>query len=208
LRLTPNHAIEGWEKIGHRRVIESGAVVQAWTDVDEIMAKKKLKTMKEISAAEAVKLFHAAMDFHGFMPGLYRPKPECFPKDISANDFMEGLKLYRDMCRDAADRALTLLDRDFEMQRAEKVYAERRAELVNTAAGVPKQELERFTPKELEVFNLLKEGLQDKEIASKLKKGVGTVKVQVSSVLRKLGVDTRTQAVAQAPTDLSRPKQS
>ncbi len=53
------------------------------------MAKKKLKTMNEISAAEAKKLFHAAMCFDDWAEPFdrFQVKPGGFPKNIAAKRF-------------------------------------------------------------------------------------------------------------------------
>lgn len=58
--------------------------------------------------------------------------------------------------------------------------------------------LEVLTPKELEVLNLLKKGLSDKEITSVLSIKLNTVKNHVKSILQKLGVENRRKAVIKA----------
>ena len=52
-----------------------------------------------------------------------------------------------------------------------------------------------LTPRELSVFDLLREGKPNKLIAAELKIQESTVKVQVRNILRKLGVGNRTHAV-------------
>jgi ATP/maltotriose-dependent transcriptional regulator MalT len=64
----------------------------------------------------------------------------------------------------------------------------------NTAA------LDSLTPRESEVLGLVAEGLTNAEIASTLFLAVPTVKVHVRSVLRKLGLRTRTEAAVYAVT--------
>ena len=56
----------------------------------------------------------------------------------------------------------------------------------------------RLTPRELEVLCLLCEGLPNKLIERRLKIGAGTVKCHVASILSKLGVSSRLQAVVAA----------
>ena len=55
--------------------------------------------------------------------------------------------------------------------------------------------IESLTPRELEVLRALAEGLSDKEIAERLYLGLGTVRSHVVSILKKLGVHSRLQAL-------------
>ncbi len=56
--------------------------------------------------------------------------------------------------------------------------------------------VESLTPRELEVLNLLGQGLQNKEIANTLVISERTVKFHVSSIMGKLGAGNRTEAVS------------
>lgn len=58
--------------------------------------------------------------------------------------------------------------------------------------------VEELSPKELEVLRLMAGGYSNKEISGAIHKSEGTVKNQVSSILVKLGVRDRTQAVLRA----------
>ena len=55
-----------------------------------------------------------------------------------------------------------------------------------------------LTPRELEVLQLISEGLSNQEIAEKLVIALNTVKRHTSSIYGKLGVKSRTQAIARA----------
>ena len=79
------------------------------------------------------------------------------------------------------------------------------AQLINHAAlGAPTgaaQErhlavLAQLTPREREVALLVREGLGNEEIATRLHKGVGTIKNQLQSVFAKLGVNSRAKLIA------------
>lgn len=58
--------------------------------------------------------------------------------------------------------------------------------------------LEQLTPREAEVLELMVEGLSNSELAARLFVSLPTVKSHVASILRKLGVRDRTQAVVVA----------
>jgi DNA-binding NarL/FixJ family response regulator len=68
--------------------------------------------------------------------------------------------------------------------------------------GTPPPPLaEELTPRELEVLQLIAEGLPNKAIAARLHLSEKTVKSHVSNVLAKLGVTDRTQAALRAVRD-------
>ena len=52
-----------------------------------------------------------------------------------------------------------------------------------------------LTPKQLEVFNLLSDGLLNKQIAYEQDVTEATVKAHVTAIMRKLGVNNRTQVI-------------
>lgn len=62
----------------------------------------------------------------------------------------------------------------------------------------PKNQIEELTPRETEVLSLMAEGMTNPEIAEKLVISNSTVKFHVSSILGKLQVDSRTEAVVYA----------
>jgi DNA-binding NarL/FixJ family response regulator len=57
------------------------------------------------------------------------------------------------------------------------------------------EEPERLTPREAETLRLMASGQSNREISSAFGTSEGTVKNHVSSILLKLGVKSRTQAV-------------
>jgi DNA-binding NarL/FixJ family response regulator len=63
------------------------------------------------------------------------------------------------------------------------------------AARAPRS---RLSPRELDVLRLVVDGKRNKDIARALDISEGTVKIHVSSILAKLGVFDRTEAVARA----------
>ena len=58
--------------------------------------------------------------------------------------------------------------------------------------------VDALTPRELEVLGLLSEGLSNKAIATRLRISEHTAKFHVNSILAKLGVEGRTEAVVRA----------
>ncbi len=67
---------------------------------------------------------------------------------------------------------------------------------VNTSRTAPEEWIEPLTKREKEVLQMLAAGLGNKEIAAKLNISDHTAKFHVGSILGKLGVSTRAEAVA------------
>jgi two-component system, NarL family, response regulator YdfI len=65
----------------------------------------------------------------------------------------------------------------------------------DTAPEFGEQLVERLTPREIEVLQLLSEGLGNKEIAARLNISEHTAKFHVASIMGKLGATSRTEAV-------------
>ena len=155
--------------------------------------------MNDISAAEAVKLFDAAMgvDLEHDVYGIawICPNPQGFPKDIAAKDFMEGLKLYRQMWLESMEYSLArhrLFDPLYED------YDEQIGEVANIAANIPEQNLEelltQLSPPERKVFDRIVDGahpqlknfINDKTLISDEtdeQMAAGTIKYHVSKIL-------------------------
>jgi LuxR family maltose regulon positive regulatory protein len=65
-------------------------------------------------------------------------------------------------------------------------------------ATIPQPLVEPLSERELDVLHLLEQGMSNREIAQRLVVSLGTVKTHVHSIIGKLGVRSRAQAVAQA----------
>jgi LuxR family transcriptional regulator, maltose regulon positive regulatory protein len=68
----------------------------------------------------------------------------------------------------------------------------------NISDSISADMLEPLSPRELEVLKLVAAGFGNKEIAGKLEISPSTVKRHVNNVYGKLGVHSRTQAIARA----------
>lgn len=80
-------------------------------------------------------------------------------------------------------------------------FMEHIAELAHISAGpyLQPRAYSELTPRELEVLELISEGLTNQEIANRLYIEVGTVKNHVHSILKKLDVGSREDAAAHLP---------
>ena len=94
--------------------------------------------------------------------------------------------------------------RSDELCRAIKAAAAGQVQLSPAAAARLMREVrapdspEALTPRETDVLRLLAEGKANREIAADLGVGENTVRTHVSSILAKLGVQSRTQAALYA----------
>jgi LuxR family maltose regulon positive regulatory protein len=70
-----------------------------------------------------------------------------------------------------------------------------------SSTQIPKSDLiEPLSEREIQVLQLIAEGLTNREVASRLFLAVNTVKAHAGNIYGKLGVHSRTQAVAKART--------
>ncbi|MEW5869726.1 MAG: LuxR C-terminal-related transcriptional regulator [Chloroflexota bacterium] len=68
----------------------------------------------------------------------------------------------------------------------------------DVSAAPPAAILDPLSQRELEVLALIEQGLSNQQIAERLVISLGTVKAHTASIYRKLGVNSRTQALVQA----------
>jgi DNA-binding NarL/FixJ family response regulator len=91
----------------------------------------------------------------------------------------------------AADRGLVLLDPEITKELASQTRT------VTSTAENAADSLEELTAREVEVLRLMAEGYGNKQIAARLGISDHTVKFHISSILAKLSVSSRTEAVTQ-----------
>jgi NarL family two-component system response regulator YdfI len=105
------------------------------------------------------------------------------PRESSENEIVSGVV--------AADRGLVLLDPEITKELASQTRT------VSTASENAADSLEELTAREVEVLRLMAEGFGNKQIAARLGISDHTVKFHISSILAKLTVSSRTEAVTQ-----------
>ena len=84
------------------------------------------------------------------------------------------------------------------MQRLAVLDPASAAALIASLPTTPHSQIEALTPRELQVLQLMAEGLANKAIAQALAISEHTVKFHVNSILGKLGAQSRTDAVVRA----------
>lgn len=80
----------------------------------------------------------------------------------------------------------------------QRILAPEATQALINAAMRPAQPVYRLTPREMEVLALMVQGLTNPDIAERLVVSRATVKYHISSILAKLGVSNRAEAVALA----------
>jgi DNA-binding NarL/FixJ family response regulator len=105
------------------------------------------------------------------------------PRESSENEIVSGVV--------AADRGLVLLDPEITKELASQTRT------VTSTAENAADSLEELTAREVEVLRLMAEGYGNKQIAARLGISDHTVKFHISSILAKLSVSSRTEAVTQ-----------
>lgn len=64
----------------------------------------------------------------------------------------------------------------------------------------------KLTPREADVLELVVEGDANKEVAAKLATSIRTVEVHIGSILKKVGVESRSRLIARFWTEERRPR--
>lgn len=102
-------------------------------------------------------------------------------KDLSAQEFLEMLR--------GLQQGEAAIDRK---------TVSRLLESFSALTHQPSDSVNELTPREIELLQLIAEGLSNKAVAEKLYISENTVKYHLKKILQKLGVQNRTEAVAYA----------
>jgi NarL family two-component system response regulator LiaR len=122
---------------------------------------------------------------------------------LALTSVLEGASITRAIRAGAIGYLLKDTDAE-ELHRALRGAAEGRVQLAPEVAARLMREVqapegpEELTEREIEVLKLMARGKANKQIASELSVEEKTVKAHISSILRKLGVQSRTQAALHA----------
>jgi DNA-binding CsgD family transcriptional regulator len=172
-------------------------------DATNLMRGAKQRTMS-VEARVLISCTAAAVAFRtgrSDAPSLAEKAFEVASTTGNLDSFVTGYRLFPDLAESLAEvevhrRDLSaLLDRANDLALAKKLGLSdprRRQRMRCQAVETP------LSPRESEVYELLAQGLSNKEIAKHLFISEATVKVHVSRVLEKLGVRSRTQAAVRS----------
>jgi LuxR family maltose regulon positive regulatory protein len=179
-----------------RAYLAQGKAEEALATLEPLLAPAKAAGaflhVIEVCALKALAL-HALGDTSTALASLERSlalaEPEGFMR-MYLNEGTPMTALLREaashsICTDYVSRLLTAFE-------AEKAHSP--ATLLPRSSAL----LEPLTPRERDVLYLISQGLSNKDIAEKLVIALNTVKRHTSSIYGKLGVKSRTQAVARA----------
>ncbi len=114
-------------------------------------------------------------------------------------DLIRRLEAAETLCRKGSELHLQITSVTTQARACldEATRAERPAYHLGDISG-PDHDPQALSPREQEVLELIADGLPNREIAACLFIGKDTVKAHIKHLFRKLGVESRTQAVSEA----------
>ena len=132
-----------------------------------------------------VLVFGLSDEYEQILPYIEAGAAGYIPKDETVADLVETIR--------AAQAGKALVSPEIAAALMQRLAEW--AQLFPTG-GLEAVDLSSLTPREQEVLELLGQNLSNQEIAERLSIEVGTVKLHVHSIFRKLGVDSRQRAAA------------
>ena len=179
-----------------------------------------IQRLKELTPPPQVVLLSTAIDDSALLDAILAGASGYLTKDLLAKDVINALQsLQGGELALLSSTATTVIRRL--VKKCNDVETASRTHLPNTrsTAGLPSSNissksasksssinfsdfaLNKLTRQEYKVFQLLRQGLSNKQIATKLSISPYTVGKHVQQILRKLGVLNRTQAVSYASSE-------
>jgi NarL family two-component system response regulator LiaR len=181
LDLQDDIEVVGEAEDGHEAVAAAAKLAPEVVLMDLVMPRldgaSAMRAIRERVPASRVIVLTSFLDEEKLLPALRAGAAGYLLKNAQPQEVARAVR--------AAHRGEVLLD---------PVVA---ARLVSTLAG-EEDPLERLTPREREVLQLIGRGFPNKQIARELQLSEKTVKTHVGHVLAKLGVTDRTQAAVVA----------
>ena len=130
---------------------------------------------------------HSEQVFHAIRAGA---SAYC-PKDIMPDELVRIIRTAMDGCYVVGDEVLT--------EKGVTAWLEKElTALAGSLGASPDEMFTPLSPREMEILGLVTKGMSNKEIAYQLGISHQTVKNHMTSILRKLDVDDRTQAAVYA----------
>jgi len=185
-----------------RAYLAQGRAEEALTALEPLLAPAEAAGaflhVIEVCALKALAL-HALGDPTAALVSLERSLALAEPEGYVRMYLNEGAPMAR-LLREAASRSIHT-EYANRLLAVSQVSRHRRAgEILSPAPPPPHTPtlIDPLTPRELDVLHLINQGLSNKDIADKLVIALNTVKRHTSSIYGKLGVRSRTQAIARA----------
>lgn len=114
------------------------------------------------------------------------------------SSYAKGEEVYQALKAGASGFVVKEMDLEKLLEAIRKVYQGNQYIPPEVAVRMGSRLLAQLSPRELEVLQLVAEGLSNKEIGARLGIAENTIKIHVANIFTKLGVSDRTQALVVA----------
>jgi DNA-binding NarL/FixJ family response regulator len=157
-------------------------------DINGIQVMRQLKTERTPSAFVILTAYH---DSEQVLHAMRAGAAAYCPKDVQPDELIE-------IIRDVADGKYVVNNERLDV-RALDQWMQSSVESMSGPYIIDSEEhFVPLSPREMEILEMVTNGLSNKEIAAKLQISQQTVKNHMTSILKKLNVEDRTQAAVNA----------